>query len=636
MSWNTTLILFLVIGIGILLYVTSISRGGTTSGDITPMPLDDETPSGDEITPMPLDDETPSGEEITPLPSREETLKSGTWSYGEWTQCSELCGGGTQSRTKTCTGGICDASQAEPISRACNTQACPKNEGWGTPIYSKCSLPCGGTMTETVSCQGADGYNGTCFDEKGIATKTTKTNTVPCNSAGMCPKNSGWNDPVISACSKPCGGGIATKTVTCKGLPEYDGYCFDANGMPTKETQTDRNFPCKTEACPKNAGWSPTPEIPTCSTMCGGGGGTQTTACLGAAGYDGYCFDENGLPTKNAKIIYNAPCNTQACPRNEGWGIPSYSTCSEYCGGEGTQTKTIPCGGLPNYLGYCFDENGLATKQTQTIQGVPCNTQSCPTNGGWGTPTYSTCSEYCGGGTLTETLPCVGLSDYGGNCYDENGIPSKTTKTIPGVACNTQSCPKYSASVPAGWVTSTYGQCSKPCGGGTQTNVRKCAGMKEYGGKCFDENGNKVEPGAVKTDTGVTCNTRTCPVSGGFDAGTYTPCSTPCGPGTQQFVRKCIGMPEYDGYCFVNGVYTKDNDIIPMMGCMYPKMNQPCSVINGGWSDQYTQVITGWYDSRYICKTCTNPVPSGGGADCTPTTDPLMMINYRAICQRQP
>ena len=54
----------------------------------------------------------------------------GGWSdYGDWSKCSVDCGGGTQTRSRTCTnpapanGGVkCTGDSSE--SRACNSQSC--------------------------------------------------------------------------------------------------------------------------------------------------------------------------------------------------------------------------------------------------------------------------------------------------------------------------------------------------------------------------------------------------------------------------------------------------------------------------------------------------------------------------------
>ena len=61
---------------------------------------------------------------------------SGGWSaWSLWSSCSKSCGGGTQTRTRTCTnpalfcgGESCFGLSTE--SQSCNTQSCPLSGGW--------------------------------------------------------------------------------------------------------------------------------------------------------------------------------------------------------------------------------------------------------------------------------------------------------------------------------------------------------------------------------------------------------------------------------------------------------------------------------------------------------------------------
>ena len=55
----------------------------------------------------------------------------GGWSdFGVWSECSETCGGGTQSRSRTCSNpapahGGAECQGVESETQNCNTQACP-------------------------------------------------------------------------------------------------------------------------------------------------------------------------------------------------------------------------------------------------------------------------------------------------------------------------------------------------------------------------------------------------------------------------------------------------------------------------------------------------------------------------------
>ena len=55
----------------------------------------------------------------------------GGWSeFGDWSECSAICGGGTQTRTRECNKpapehGGADSEGEDSESQACNTQECP-------------------------------------------------------------------------------------------------------------------------------------------------------------------------------------------------------------------------------------------------------------------------------------------------------------------------------------------------------------------------------------------------------------------------------------------------------------------------------------------------------------------------------
>uniref|UniRef100_A0A8C5SUJ0 Uncharacterized protein n=1 Tax=Laticauda laticaudata TaxID=8630 RepID=A0A8C5SUJ0_LATLA len=56
-----------------------------------------------------------------------EVLCLALWATGNWSKCSELCGGGEQERLVTCPGmGRCDPALRPNSTRPCNTQPCTK------------------------------------------------------------------------------------------------------------------------------------------------------------------------------------------------------------------------------------------------------------------------------------------------------------------------------------------------------------------------------------------------------------------------------------------------------------------------------------------------------------------------------
>ncbi len=62
-------------------------------------------------------------------------IVNGGWSsYGDWTECDAKCGGGTSSRSRTCTNPVPDGGSkcvgVEKESKGCNFDDCPINGGW--------------------------------------------------------------------------------------------------------------------------------------------------------------------------------------------------------------------------------------------------------------------------------------------------------------------------------------------------------------------------------------------------------------------------------------------------------------------------------------------------------------------------
>ena len=88
------------------------------------------------------------------------TPVDGDWSeFGYWSECSAVCGGGINTRSRTCTspapgggGAECEGNSTE--TRECNTKECPVKGGWSEyGEWSECSAQCDtGTQNRTRSC----------------------------------------------------------------------------------------------------------------------------------------------------------------------------------------------------------------------------------------------------------------------------------------------------------------------------------------------------------------------------------------------------------------------------------------------------------------------------------------------------
>ena len=121
-------------------------------------------------------------------------------SLSDWGACSESCGSGTQTRTKTeAQNGGTDCTGDVTVERSCNSHVCPVNcvGGWAT-----CNVDCVEIYGHSVEAVGT----GTACDEVAGAERSC--------SGGQCPTpiNCAMSD--WGTCSEPCGGGTQTRTKT--------------------------------------------------------------------------------------------------------------------------------------------------------------------------------------------------------------------------------------------------------------------------------------------------------------------------------------------------------------------------------------------------------------------------------------
>ena len=223
-----------------------------------------------------------------------------------------------------------------------------------------------------------------------------------------------------------------------------------------------------------------------------------------------------------------------------------------------------------------------------------CNTHSCNlVDGGWSDfGSWTECSATCGGGIKTRIRTCT-------NPAPENGGADCVGDSVKTQECNTHSCNL----VDGGWSDfGSWTECSATCGGGIKTRIRTCTNpAPENGGAdCVGD--------SVKTQE---CNTHSCNlVDGGWsDFGSWTECSATCGGGIRTRIRTCTNSaPEYGGAdCQGSNIETQPCNI------------DPCIPVDGGWSD-----FGSWTECSATCgggvktrsRTCTNPAPENGGADC--------------------
>ncbi|XP_078378155.1 SCO-spondin-like isoform X7 [Oculina patagonica] len=570
----------------------------------------------------------------------------GRWAkWRAWEPCSVTCGGGTQMSRRSCTdpapafgGAACEGDRVR--SRSCNERGCPVDANWSEwSKFSPCTLSCGGgTHTRTRTCTNPppkfDGQD--CVGE---SEDVQQCNTLPCPVDGKWTVWGKW-----SICPVTCGGGVQDRSRTCTDpKPAFGGApCVGAS----KETRS-----CSERPCPGDGSWSAWKAWSPCTVTCAGGRQSRSRSCtnpppthggkdcLGKSDETRSCnqipcpvdgrwtrwSDWGACPVKcgggtqaRSRSCANPPpafggakcvgerrqvqaCNEHPCEIDGNWARwRSWSICTKTCGG-GTQDRTRTCTNPPPAHGGrdCPGKNKEARS---------CNNLPCPVDGKWAAwKAWGRCSRSCGGGTQVRSRTC------------SNPPPAYRGSSCPGRSSETQSCNEdIPCPVNGGWsYWSGWGRCSVTCGSGILYRYRTCTNPPPThgGSQCVGHDRESYY-----------CDRKACPVDGAWAQwGRWSRCSATCSGGIRRRERDCTNPRPS------NGGKDCPGDRMEEVKC-----NTKQCAVNGKWG-RWTRWSacskTCGYGKRMRFRECNNPPPANGGRDCYGSKVAMVYCNTHLPCQ---
>ncbi|XP_035664469.1 SCO-spondin-like [Branchiostoma floridae] len=506
-------------------------------------------------------------------------------SWSSWSNCTSPCGPGEIVRTRYCyvtleggvilpTGG-CPGSDTE--TKACNLKDC-EEECDDTKVHLMCG-ECPHScldLQDGVACTIGDCVPG-CYCPPGMVLQD-----------GMCVTPVECRCRLIDVTD--------TGETVVKEVPPGTVIQRGCNNC----TCLDARIECPDIPCQVDGDWSPWSSWSHCSATCVGNDGV-----VGQQVRYRSCNDPApayGGQECEGEYMQSLDCHADRCPIDGNWSPwTTWTECSQSCVG-GSRYRQRTCDSpTPGYGGS--DCTGPPAESQEC--GAPC--EECPPGMEYvgeescGTTCPRTCAELssqvmctseclegcrCPHGKLLQDEVCVDPAEcrcyYEGQEYDIGAVirvePCQNCTCIQGnMVCSQDPCP-----VDCGWTLwSSWGNCTKPCDGGTKRRYRSGSNPPPH-------DGGKPSP------------------IGGWSHWTpWSDCSVTCSNGTQYRYRTCSNPPPPEG-CLGDAEEHTSCDAGP---CIY----------DGNWSPW-----SPWTSCSKTCdmgftarhRECNNPPPSNGGAYC--------------------
>ncbi|XP_039507940.1 adhesion G protein-coupled receptor B1 isoform X10 [Pimephales promelas] len=283
-----------------------------------------------------------------------DTDTNGGWSvWGNWAECSSECGGGVQTRSRTCQSPPEEAYLCEGVleeGRPCNSQSCigyrqysSKGKGLSPVKYKgmqEAMLGKGRLGTRSQSLRSVDSRKREDSDKTRSGQQSSQT------VHGAWDEWSPW-----SLCSSTCGRGYRDRTRSCK-PPQFGGNPCDG---PEKQTKF-----CNIAVCPVDGVWNEWSNWSSCSSSCSNGTMQRTRECNGPS-YGGLECQGEWRQARD--------CFLRECPVDGQWQLwSSWAGCTKTCGG-GSQQRQRVCHGP-------FFGGGPCPGDREEVR--RCNEKRCP------------------------------------------------------------------------------------------------------------------------------------------------------------------------------------------------------------------------------------------------------------------
>ncbi|XP_074405144.1 A disintegrin and metalloproteinase with thrombospondin motifs 7 [Zonotrichia albicollis] len=205
------------------------------------------------------------------------------------------------------------------------------------------------------------------------------------------------------------------------------------------------------------------------------------------------------------------PSPPAAATAKPSWEVGNWSECSATCG-LGAVWRSVRCSS---------GTGGGCPMADRPVPARRCSLRPCSA---WRVGTWSKCSRSCGGGTKVRDVHCVDTRDQRllRPFHCQAGLAQPPAQ----LPCRSAPC--------LDWYTSSWRECSEPCGGGEQARLVTCPEP----GRCEES----LRPNSTRP-----CNSQPCTT---WVVGSWGQCSAPCGGGIQRRQVKCIdtrtGVAEED------------------------------------------------------------------------------------------